>query len=286
MEIDDTALRAFVDGELSSTERHQVELAVAQSESLQAAVAAMRASCLPYRAAFDSETLAPIPKELAERLAMFSAVAASGNNESNQPGKLKAGANAQRRSWLQWAGIGGALAASFAAGIGTRSIWSSTFGSSPAVSFAPQKVAAWVEAVASYQALYVRDTVDRPADSKDRAASVISEFQNSTQTKLVVPDLASAGFAFKRVQRLSFGNKPLLQMAYLPTAGLTGALCVMPAETSGDVALQLFESHRLNGATWQREGLSYVFVADADAATVKAIGEKLIASQFPVLHRA
>lgn len=285
MEFDETVLRAFVDGELSSSERGRVEAAITQSETLQASVAALRASCLPYRAAFDGEASPPVPAGLAERLAMFSAVAASGNNEPVKASQPLNNVNQQRRDWLQWTGVGGALAASFAAGIGTRSMWPSLFGVNPTVGQGSSNAAAWVEAVASYQALYVRDTVDRPADTKDRAASVISEFQNSTQTKIVIPDLAAAGFAFKRVQRLSFNNKPLLQIAYLPTLGLTGALCMMQAEKSGDVALQVLESHRLSVATWQREGLSYVFVSDADLATVKSIGEKLVASQFPVLHR-
>jgi anti-sigma factor RsiW len=285
MEFDETVLRAFVDGELSSSERSRVEAAVAQSETLQASVAALRASCLPYRAAFDGEVSPPVPAGLAERLAMFSAVAASGNNEPVKGAQPLNNIKQQRRNWLRWAGTGGALAASFAAGIGTRSMWSSRFWASPTGGQGSSNAAAWVEAVASYQALYVRDTVDRPADTKDRAASVITEFQNSTQTKLEVPDLASVGFAFKRVQRLSFNNKPLLQIAYLPTLGLTGALCMMRAEKRGDVALQVLELHRLSIATWQREGLSYVFVSDADLATVKAIGEKLVDLQFPVLHR-
>ncbi len=285
MEFDETVLRAFVDGELSSSERGRVEAAVAQSETLQASVAALRASCLPYRAAFDGEASPPVPVGLAERLAMFSAVAASSNPEINSGPAVLTKANEPRRAWLRWSGIGGALAASFVAGIGTRSIWPTVMGPSSTAGQWAKSAPEWVEAVANYQSMYVRDTVDRPADNKDRAASVIAEFQNKTQTTLVVPDLTSAGFAFKRVQRLSFNNKPLLQIAYLPTVGLTGAICMMQSETSGDVALQALQLHRLSLVTWQRQGLSYVFVADAEIATVKAIGEKLVASQFPILHR-
>jgi anti-sigma factor RsiW len=285
MEFDETVLRAFVDGELSSSERSRVEAAVAQSETLQASVAALRASCLPYRAAFDAKAAPPVPAGLAERLAMFSAVATSSNPEINSAPTVVTNANQPRRAWLRWAGIGGALAASFVAGMGTRSILPTVMGPSSTAGQGAIKAAEWVEAVANYQAMYVRDTVDRPADNKDRADSVIAEFQIKTQTTLVVPDLTSAGFAFKRVQRLSFNNKPLLQIAYLPTVGLTGAICMMQSETSGDVALQAHQLHRLSLVTWQRQGLSYVFVADAEIATVKAIGEKLVASQFPILYK-
>jgi anti-sigma factor RsiW len=286
MEFDETVLRAFVDGELSSSERSRVEAALAQSETLQASVAALRASCLPYRAAFDGEASPPVPAGLAERLAMFSAVASSSNPPMiNSAPTALTSANQPRRASLRWAGIGGALAASFVAGIGTRSIWPSVMGPSSTAGQGATKAAEWVEAVANYQAMYVRDTVDRPADNKDRAVSVIAEFQVKTQATLVVPDLTSAGFAFKRVQRLSFNNKPLLQIAYLPTVGLTGAICMMQSETSGDVALQAHQLHRLSLVTWQRQGLSYVFVADAEIATVKAIGEKLVASQFPILYK-
>jgi anti-sigma factor RsiW len=296
MEIDDTVLRAYVDGELSSSERGRVEAAVAQSESLKADLAALRASCLPYSAAFDAEQVPPVPTALAERMAMFSAVAAA--NQS-VPNGLTSSANAkkqsgdqvgERRNWLRWAGMGAALAASFGAGVGTQSFWFRSNGSGSSVANVPEvkggpQVAKWVQAVASYQALYLRDTVDRPADSQERAAEVIAEFQNKTQTKLVVPDLAKAGFEFKRVQRLQFENKPLLQIAYLPKVGLTGALCMMQSETNADVELQVFESHGLSGVTWQRAGLSYVFVADTSSTAVKAIGEQLVAAQFPTLHR-
>ena len=69
MVVDDLMLRAFVDGELDPLAREAVESSIARSPPLQAQVAALRASCLPYRAAFEQQALPPLPERLQQRVA-------------------------------------------------------------------------------------------------------------------------------------------------------------------------------------------------------------------------
>jgi anti-sigma factor RsiW len=259
--IDETLLRAYVDGELSAAERSQVEAGVAQNQDLKLMVEALQASRLPFQTAFDSEPVVPMPETLASQLSHLSAVAASNQTP------------AQRWFVPHWA-IGAAIAASFIAGIVLRPAMLEVTGHSTAAAL-PQ----WVNAVASYQSLYVRDTVDRPADSADRAAATVAEFQAKTQTVITIPNLEARGFEFKRVQHLSFKNEPLLQIAYLPTKGKTGALCVMKNNSGNDSPVSATTVDSLSVVTWKRGNLDLVFVADMPLEQARAIGLQLSESK-------
>lgn len=268
MNIDESLLRAYVDSELPREQRDQVEAALANNPSLQAQAAALRASCLPYRAAFEMQDLPPVPQSLQRHLASLTAVA-----DATQPAP-KATAMTRRR----WAGAGMALAASFAAGLVMPTPWRRA---APAES----DVASWIDAVAKYQAMYVRDTVDQTLDDPVRARTVLANFAAQVPQAVVVPDLRDAGLAFKRVQRLGFGDRPLLQMVFLPAAGKPAALCVLPTPDA-DAPLNVRRLEGLSVAAWQKKGLAYVFAADMTLAQTSVIAEKLNADQYPALLKA
>jgi anti-sigma factor RsiW len=141
MIIDEVILRAYVDGELSPEERGRVEAAVSNNADLRKQVEALQASCLPYRAAFDALPSPSIPEALTQKIAALSAVAQSGSTSmSTRP----------RRHWfVNAAGIGLGLAATFTAGVLLRPAL--LLSSDDDKMFGP-----WVHAIASYQALYVR----------------------------------------------------------------------------------------------------------------------------------
>ena len=65
MSIDDTVLLAYVDGQLAPERRAEVEAAAAASPEVAARLAAMKASVLPYAAAFARQALPPLPEHLA-----------------------------------------------------------------------------------------------------------------------------------------------------------------------------------------------------------------------------
>jgi anti-sigma factor RsiW len=263
MTIDETTLRAYVDGELTLNERQSVEAALGHSADLRSQLEAMKASCLPYQAAFDAQATPPMPQALQKQLMAMSAIA---QLQTQQP----------RRQWLAFAGGGFAVAASFLAGIAVKS---SSEGK-------PSDVADWEKAVASYQAMYVRDTVERVSDTESNAKRVITEFQSQSSAVLLVPDLRKAGFEFKRIQRLAFEDKPLVQMAYLPSQGKPAALCVMKSTRQTDVDVSARRLENLSIVTWTRAQLSYVFAADIELATALKIGQSLARGEFPLLLKA
>ncbi|ALS61617.1 anti-sigma factor family protein [Pandoraea norimbergensis] len=64
MVINDQTLLSYVEGALSDDARLQVEAAIARSQDMGARVAALRASALPYREAFDDLMAPPVPPGL------------------------------------------------------------------------------------------------------------------------------------------------------------------------------------------------------------------------------
>jgi anti-sigma factor RsiW len=262
MNLDESTLRAYVDAELPREQREQVEAALHGRLELREQVAALRASCLPYRAAFDMQKLPPLPQALERQLASWCAVA-----DTARPASLT------RR---QWAGAGAALAASFAAGLLLPTPW--RLQPTPAADAEP-----WVEMIAKYQSLYVRATVEQAQDEAVRARSLLADFTQRAQLAVAVPDLRDAGLVFKRIQRLGYGDLPLLQMVFLPERGNPAALCVLPSK-QGDAPLNVRRLEGLSVATWQRAGLAHVFAADMSLAQATVIAEKLVTEQYPALH--
>jgi anti-sigma factor RsiW len=68
MSIDETALLAYADGNSSPDRMADVEAAIACSPELATRLAAMRASAVPYRAAFEGQPLPALPARLSARI--------------------------------------------------------------------------------------------------------------------------------------------------------------------------------------------------------------------------
>jgi anti-sigma factor RsiW len=289
MRIDEVTLRAYVDGELSPVERSRIEAVLGHNEALKLQADALQASRLPYRAAFDAQPLPPLPAALSQQLANLSAAAKVAPSSRVSPTQL------QRPRWVSWLGGGLALAASFSAGVMVNATWFGaaqqpggtdlTYSAATAAPTSPTAPRPWVAAIASYQALYVRDTVGRATDSADHAQSVLKQFESKEFAKLVVPDLVAAGLAFKRIQLLGFGDRQLVQMAYLPALGKPAALCVLRSDDLKDAPLTAQRMENLSIVTWQKNKLAYVLALDMPLEQALAIGKKLVAAEYPVLHR-
>ena len=285
MNIDEVTLRAFVDGELSPNERERVEALIAHNDEARRQVEALRASSLPFRAAFDAIASPPMPDGLAKQLSALSAVAHAG-----APSELQL----PRRHWLYKAsGIGLGLAATFTAGVLVRPAL--LLNSDEDKAFGP-----WVQAIASYQSLYVRETLGRGADSAESVSKVLNSFRllasaNATKglsppangfASLVVPDLSSVGLSFRRAQLLGFGEQPLMQMAYLPAEGKPAALCVLPLENRKDSTPLARRMDSLSIVAWQKQGMSYVLAVDMPLEEALKVGRKIHSEQYPTLVKS
>jgi anti-sigma factor RsiW len=279
MKINEITLRAFVDGELSPAERNCVEAVLGNNAELKREADAMHASRLPYRAAFDAQSLPPMPAALQQQLANLSAAA----------GVAALPPSSKPSHWnkLAMMGMGIGIAAAFAAGVMLNpNLFSSKQSSPEAIAAANLETAPWVRAIASYQALYVRETVDRMSDNAEHAQTILRSFEAKEKAKLTVPNLVNAGLEFKRIQLLGFGDRQLVQMAYLPPEGKPGALCVLRSTNSKDAAPTAQRIENLSIVTWQKDQLAFVLALDMPIEQALKIGQKLGAQEYPVLYAA
>ena len=284
MNIDESTLLAYVDGALSAQQRERVEAALAHDATLRVKMDAMRASCLPYQSAYAQVAVPPLPGGLESRIAALINVA-----DAPQP--------AQALSRRQWMWAGAALAASFVLGLVAPALIAKPEPAQTAQTAQPLPATStpWVEAIASYQALYVRATVDQAPDTAARARHVLADFAAGSLTvsgsasAVTVPNLQDAGLIFKRIQRLGYGDAPLLQIVYLPTEGKPAALCVLPLLGTPNTADSTLQMRRIDGlavAAWQKGGLAYVLTADMATAKAEAIARRLADGAFATLHQA
>jgi anti-sigma factor RsiW len=302
MKIDDILLLAYVDGELTPGERLEVEKAIEASADIAGRVELLEASRLPYQQAYARQKLPPVPDSLTRKIAELTQAYSSPENiamnaatatgtagtaaGANDPIAAEAGAPASRSApvrsrmrvtapWLAVAFVAGA----FCSGIVLRVAPSAMPGAAEHAGsqVAASGVSAWVRAAAGYQQLYSRDTVAIGAPDHDVSARIVADIRTQDGLELRVPDLSSAGLMFKRVQRLRFNDKPLVQIVYLPKEGPPVALCVMK-DAKPDAALAQQRVERMDVVTWRQAELSYALIAEPGVADLNEIGKQIAGS--------
>lgn len=294
MKMDSILLMAYVDGELSAEECQEVEKEIAVSPDTAELVDQLQRSRLPYAQAFAQQKLPPVPDSLTEAVAALARAhaqrsAAPGANDAALEHSPFVPPSAPVRSRLrvapQW------LAAAFVAGvfccgIGLRFMPGLGAGpganSAATVAAANPQASSWVAAAAGYQQLYSRETVAQVPVNAEVSAQTVEEIRHQDGLDLRIPDLSQAGLTFKRVQRLRFNDKPLVQIVYLPQQGAPVALCVMKdARADAEIAAQRIDS--MNVVTWRHAELSYALIAKPEGVDLPALAKSISANSTQTL---
>ena len=303
--LDDATLLAYAQHTLSAEQLIALELLAQSDAHVASALAAMRASRVPIGPAYAAQVQPPLPAHLRESVAaLISSVTDQPVTEAStaQQSLLNESRGSVSSTWAKaraevrvktgpdtrassWVFMVAAMVATFAVGTLVPTPWRQS--GEAALSVAPRTNVTptykpWVTAIAQYQALYVRETIDQQTQELNQSQKVLSDTFSAHPMATFVPDLTGSGYQFKRVQRLGFANKPLLQMVYLGTSGNPAALCVLPIdEPDQPVTTQRIDG--LNIASWQRGGLAYVFASDMPIEQTQAIAVGLLKQQFPKL---
>jgi hypothetical protein len=133
----------------------------------------------------------------------------------------------------------------------------------------------WIRAVVDYQKLYSRETVAFGPVDTETSAQTVAQIRQDDKLSLRVPDLSSAGLTFKRVTRLRFQGKPLVQIEYLPPEGPPVALCVMKDMRPDETVAQSQVSD-MNVVTWRQDELHYALVGGENKnIDLMAIGKQI-----------
>jgi anti-sigma factor RsiW len=293
MKIDDANLLAYVDGELSTDECAQVEAAIRESDELASLVSALRASQLPYDEAFKQQALPPVPESLSQSVdelirqhlsrapAQLAQPMDDASNDVDSEEELS-GDNVHRlkpraRSLprLSWPKLAVAfVAGAFCAGIGLHLVPQMAGGGSFISASNDAGMAPWVSAAAAYQQLYTRDTIAQLQPDSRVTARTVADIHDVDNLAVQIPDLSSQGLTFKRVQRLRFHGKPLVQIVYLPEKGNPVALCVLK-EAKADAAPSNTKVDGMSVVTWRRGQLGYALISEPAAADLGALGKQL-----------
>jgi anti-sigma factor RsiW len=283
MNIDDIQLMAYVDGELPPQECRRIEKENATSPKTAERIALFRASRLPYSQAFAQQKLPSLPDGLMKKIAQMAPVARHADTiaeEAYPERKRQWLPPARVRSrlqiapaWLSVAFVGGALCC-FALLQCAPGIVSGLNPMRATVALNPPGASPWVQAAVGYQQLYARETVEQVSVDEGASSNTVEAIRRENGLALRVPDLHQAGLIFKRVQRLRFHNRPLVQIVYLPSKGAPVALCVVKdAKPDQDIASQ--RVHDMNIVTWRRAGLGYALIGNNDDVDLAALGRQI-----------
>ncbi len=132
----------------------------------------------------------------------------------------------------------------------------------------------WVRAAAEYQQLYARDTVASIRVDDSDTERTVSDIRQNDKLDISVPDLRSQGLTFKRVQRLRWQDRALVQMVYLPTKGDPVALCVV-RDTRPDQGLAEQQVDKMGVVTWRKGQIGYALIGAPGSADLKAVAKAL-----------
>lgn len=286
MKMDSILLMAYVDGELSADERHEVEKEIAVSPDAAEFVAQLQSARLPYAEAFAQQKLPALPDSLTEAV---TAMARAHAQRTTTPGANdatvardaftppSAPAVSRLRIAPQWLAVA-FVAGLFCYGVGMRFLPGLGAGAtgtpSATLAEANPDASSWVAAAAGYQQLYSRETVAQVPVNAEVTAQTIDEIQHQDGLNVRIPDLSAAGLTFKRVQRLRFNDKPLVQIVYLPQQGGPIALCVMK-ETQPDAAIAAHRIDSMNVVTWRHADLSYALIGKPEGTDLSALAKHI-----------
>ncbi|WP_322054012.1 anti-sigma factor [Paraburkholderia bannensis] len=287
MTMDDILLMAYVDGELTPREREDVEQSISESPEIAQRVALFAASSLNYRYAFAYQKLPSVPERLKIELAGLSRAHAAAREASHRAShsspqfkvfsrlaerlRMPPGLSVPR---LAMTFAAGALSCAFVLRFATDWPQAGSGASADAQHLAATGVSPWVAAAVTYQQLYTRDTVAFDAPTPSLASQVVAQIHREDRVPIHIPDLRAAGLTFTRIQRLRFHGKPLVQIVYLPKAGLPIALCVMK-DDKPDATMTHQRVESMNVLTWRRANLSYALIGSLDDSQLLEIGKQI-----------
>lgn len=283
---DDALLMAYVDGELSPQQSAEVEQLVNASPEVAERVALLMSSVLPYSEAFARQAIPPVPDALARNVsalvARHSPVEAAASDSGTSPRKASRPRVAGESESLLVRLFGrpkpGWLAVAFATGAACYGLVLQTDvvniprtdGTVQVAALDQNQPSPWVRQAASYQQLYSRDTLNYVTPDLDSVAKTIDDIRHVDGLALRVPDLSSAGLTFKRVQRLHFNNRALIQLVYLPQKGDPVALCIMK-ETMPDQSVAQANVSGMNVVVWRQAQLGYALIGSPEGIDLNAV---------------
>lgn len=119
----------------------------------------------------------------------------------------------------------------------------------------------WREAVAEYQVLYSAETLKWNAIVPAEVDTTLKYLSDRIGVTLTRQVLKLPVADFKRGQMLTFGSRPLVQLAYLHDGVTPVAFCITP-DGASDAGLAAEIREGLPIVHWAKDGTSYMVIGD------------------------
>lgn len=212
-DIDDAVLMAYADGEADAPTMLLVEAAMDADAAIRDRVVMFAQSALLLREAFDQMDVAPTPPALERKL--------------RRAIWTSRGWRATRFAVPIAAAIAGFVIGG--AQVPWLSGWPADAGSA--------KIAAMVQEVAEYHAVFVRETEHLVEVPASRRAHIEAWLGDRVGFPLRVPDLTARGLTFAGARMLAVDARPAAQLVYTTREGERVALCVTAFDKIAGTAL-------------------------------------------------
>lgn len=260
----DETLIAYLDGELDTESRSEVESWLEADAELRDHVAALAASAEALRAAFEPVLHEPVPERL---LAAARGVPAASAEIVDFKAVQKT--NAQRplmqRPWARFAmaaGVGGLLI-----GGGVGYFAGTGYDNNTRTAATNAAASNWLDNIAGYHKMLIsaggndQALVDVPPDPNDPTRKVVQKLPSDFK----LPNLKPWGLDFQGARYLVVGGQPATQLFYTTDNKKLGPLTVViGATTQPDIAPTFDRRGDLNMLYWRHHGHAYALVGTAD----------------------
>ena len=263
MTYSEETLRRFLDGELPADLTDEIVAAMEQDDTLEQRILALdefHGSVEPEATGLPDEAKRQELEEwLREAHARFEQNQATrGKLQGESASDRQRGGFALVRRW-------GALAATLALGV--------VIGAGGYDRYLQDQPLSWQMEVASYQALYVTETLSGLDNSPEILSEQIAQVSDVLRLSELGPRLDDLGsLELVRAQVLGFNSLPLVQVAYLDPDGEPVALCIINRNDVGqDSELQMKELLGMAAASWETEDHKFLLIGrikDSDMQTL------------------
>jgi len=257
---DDETLIAYLDSELDSGARREIESWLESDAALRDRVAALAASAEALRAAFEPVLHEPVPERL---LAAARDPASAAVVDFAATQKARASRRLIERPWARWAAAAGVAGLLVGGGAGYFAGGRDTVTETPA----NLSAANWLDNIAGYHKLLInagaddQALVDVPPDANNPTRKVVQKLPSDFK----LPNLKPWGLQFQGARYLVIDGQPATQLFYTTDNKALGPLTVViGATTKSDLAPTFDRRGDLNMLYWRHHGHAYALVGTAD----------------------
>lgn len=236
MSFRESELRAFLAGDASPAKTQEIEAAMMSDHALERRIMAL-------------DRFAPQVREVMGQI--------PGSERVERIEKALPNVQATRRGFL-----GSSIAASIAVGVTVGWLANGYF---------YKESSGWRVEAASYQALYVAETV---AHLDQDPVVVANQFKRaSTALGISLPQEALAkvdALTLARAQVLGFEGKPLIQIVFKSETGAPIALCIMGKDKASNASQ--IETYKMNGlasASWADQGYEFFLIGGKNDTSIE-----------------